>query len=174
MQQSVKYSVGGTKSPILLNDSMISQEQIAKLAEEALGEELFLVEIKVRSGNMIEIVIDSMNGVSIQQCIEVSRYVEGKLDRDVEDFELSVFSAGLGQPLKVYRQYEKNLGQDVEVSKPGEKPLKGKLKVVDQEGFDLEVTTKEKDEKKKKIDVIRIHRFNFSDNAEVKTIISFK
>lgn len=173
LRQSVKYSVGGN-SPILLIDNMISKEQIAKLAEEALGEELFIVEVKVRSGNIIEIVIDSMKGVSIQQCIDVSRYVEDKLDRDAEDFELSVFSAGLGQPLKVYRQYEKNLGQEVEVNPKGEKPMKGVLKNVDPEGFDLEVTTIEKDEKKKKIEVTRIHRFNFSDEVEVKTIISFK
>lgn len=154
---------------------MIKKEQIEKLTLEALSEEFFIVGISVSTGNAVDVVIDGDKGVNIQKCIDVSRHIEQGLNRDEEDFELSVYSAGLGQPFKVYRQYVKNIGNKVEVSVKNEKPLTGIIKNVDETGFDLEVKTKEKsEESKKKIEVINIYRIAFESNPDVRNIISFK
>jgi ribosome maturation factor RimP len=154
---------------------MISKEKIIQLVSEVLTEEYFIVDISVTSNNDIEILIDGDNGVTIQKCVDVSRYVESGLDRETEDFSLDVSSAGLGRPFKVFRQYKKNIGQKVEVVKKGEKPVAGLLCSVDEQGFDIEVTTKEKPEgEKKKIEVTRQHRYLFDDGAEVKIVITFK
>jgi len=152
---------------------MIKKEQIEKYTQEALSDEYFIVSIQVRKGNIIDVIIDGDNGVNIQKCIDVSRAVEGKLDRDIEDFELNVSSAGLGKPFKVHRQYKKNTGKEVEVTPANEKQVSGVIKSVDDDGFDLEVKTIEK-EKKKKIEVLKTLRFNFKDSPGVKNIISFK
>lgn len=154
---------------------MIKKETIEKLALEALTEEYFIVNISVKSGNVIEVVIDGDHGVNIQKCVDVSRKIENSLDRDTEDFELSVYSAGLGKPFKVLRQYLKNVGKEIEVIIQGEKPVSGVLKTVDELGFEIEVSELEKiDNKKKKVEVLKTLRFQFSDSPEVKNIISFK
>ncbi|MDA3816423.1 MAG: ribosome assembly cofactor RimP [Prolixibacteraceae bacterium] len=152
---------------------MIKKEKIEKYAMEALADEYFIVSIQVKKGNIIDVIIDGDNGVSIQKCIDVSRSVEKELDRDIEDFELNVSSAGLGKPFTVPRQYKKNIGKEVEVTPANDKQVSGVIKSVDNEGFDLEVKTIEK-EKKKKFEVIKTLRFNFADSPKVKNIISFK
>jgi len=76
---------------------------------------LFLVDIVVSRDNDIEVTIDSLNGVSIDNCTDISRLIESSLDRDEEDFSLTVTSAGLDQPLKVAKQYEKFTGKEVEI-----------------------------------------------------------
>ena len=154
---------------------MIQKNTIEKLALQALSEEFFIVSISIKTGNAIEVVIDGDNGVNIQKCVDVSRAIEGNLDRDAEDFELSVYSAGLGRPFKVHRQYRKNLGKEVEVIPVEGKPIVGILQNVDELGFDLSVTQLEKvDDKKKKEEVTRTFRFLFEEKPEVKNIISFK
>ena len=79
------------------------------------GTDLFLVEVKATPGNEVEVVIDSDTSVTIDRCVALSRAIEAAFDRDVEDFELSVLSAGIGQPLKLERQYRKAVGRPVEV-----------------------------------------------------------
>ena len=154
---------------------MITNEQIEKLVLEAIEEEFFLVAISIKKGNVIEVLLDGDNGISIQKCVEVSRHIEGSLDRELEDFELSVSSAGLGRAFKVYRQYVKNIGNEVEVNSKEGKPVKGTLTKVDEQGFEIEVKTKERlENKKKKVEVIQNFQFLFSDEPEVKNIISFK
>ncbi|HOO84580.1 MAG TPA: ribosome assembly cofactor RimP [Prolixibacteraceae bacterium] len=154
---------------------MISKEQIEALALNALTDEYFIVDISVKKGNVIEVTIDGDQGVSIQKCVDVSRSIESNLDREAEDFELSVSSAGLGKPFKVKRQYVKNIGNEVEVVSGEGKPLAGIIAAVDDEGFDLETKTKEKAaDSKKKVEVIRSHRFLFSSKPKVRNIISFK
>ena len=95
---------------------MITKEQVAPLCEEALADtDRFLVEVKVKPNNVIEVYIDSDTAVNIDHCAELSRYVNEKLDRDVEDYELSVLSWGLSGVLKMDRQLRKYVGKDVEV-----------------------------------------------------------
>ena len=79
------------------------------------GTDKFLVDLHVSKDNRINVSIDGDNGINIDDCIELSRYIESHLDRDVEDFELNVASAGLDTPLKLLRQYKKNVGRSLRV-----------------------------------------------------------
>jgi len=154
---------------------MIKKEIIEQLTADVLTGEFFLIQVTVKQGNVIEVIIDGDNGVSIQKCVDVSRYIEQHLDRESEDFELSVYSAGLGNPFKVYRQYEKNIGKEVDVKLGEEKPLSGTILSVDENGFDLETKVSIKDEAtRKKKEVKKVVRFNFTDQPEVKNSITFK
>ena len=94
---------------------MISKEQVATLCAETLANtDRFLVEVKVKPNNVIEVYVDSDTAVNIDHCAELSRYINEKLDRDVEDYELSVLSWGLSGAVKMDRQLQKYVGKDVE------------------------------------------------------------
>ncbi len=101
---------------------MIDKALIKELVEQHLvNSPHFLVDITIKSGNMIFVSIDGA-GVTIDDCVRLSRFIEGRLDRDREDFELSVSSAGLGQAFKVLDQYRINIGKEIEViTKDGNK-----------------------------------------------------
>ena len=95
---------------------MIDVALVRSLAEEALAsEKLFVVDVKVSAGNEITVIIDSDDEVNIDDLIEINRAIEAGLDRDAEDFELNVSSAGVGQPLVMLRQYKKLIDKDVEI-----------------------------------------------------------
>ena len=95
---------------------MILKDTIEEIIGSYLEENsLFLVDIVICDDNDIEVTIDSLKGVSIDECTGISRLIEGSLNRDEEDFSLTVTSAGLDQPLKVVKQYEKFTGKEVEV-----------------------------------------------------------
>jgi ribosome maturation factor RimP len=107
---------------------MISASHIQTLTEAFLeGSSGFLVDIRVSEGNAISILLDDDEGTSIEKCIALSRYLESELDRDAEDFSLDVSSPGLDQPLKLHRQYVKNLGRDVQLKISGAGKVEGKL-----------------------------------------------
>jgi ribosome maturation factor RimP len=153
---------------------MIHQEFIEKLVSEFLTDEFFIIEVSVKKGNVIEVIIDGDKGVTIQKCVDVSRHIEQNLDRDADDYELNVSSAGLGNPFKVYRQYVKNIGEKVEVKSGGENVI-GMIRSVDESGFILGAKISVKEEgKKKKVDVVKDIRFDFIDQPEVKNSITFK
>lgn len=95
---------------------MIDTAQIEAIANDALKEgKLFLVSVTATPTNEIEVVIDSDDSVDIDDCVALSQTIESQLDREAEDFELTVTSAGVGQPLKLLRQYRKLIGSPVEV-----------------------------------------------------------
>jgi ribosome maturation factor RimP len=95
---------------------MISEKIVRKIIEAELkGSENFLVEVLVRSGNRIHVFIDSDKEVIVDDCVRLSRHLEGKFDRDDEDFDLMVSSAGLDQPFKQIRQYHKYLNRRIEI-----------------------------------------------------------
>ena len=153
---------------------MIDKAHIAELVNEKLADDQFLVDVTVSSSNVIHIMVDSDNGISINQIVEISRYVEGKLDRDTEDFELSVFSAGLSEPFRLVRQYRKNVGTEIEVVLSNGQKMAGVLQKADDQGIDLEVTTKEKIEGSKKKELVtRVHQFGYAEIKEAKTILKF-
>lgn len=102
---------------------------------EAKG--LFLVDLKVSKDNVIEIFVDAPEGVNIQTCIEVSREMEARFDRDKEDFELTVASAGIGYPFKVEEQYRKNLNKTVEVKFKDQTRCTGVLLAFDRDRITL-------------------------------------
>ncbi len=117
--------------PSLLYQSQnkeMKTEEIKHLIEPVLTEHhLFLVELKISKDNVIEVFVDALEGVNIQTCIAVSREIESSLNRDEEDFELTVSSAGLGYPFKVEQQYQKNLGKSVEIKLNDHTKLNGIL-----------------------------------------------
>lgn len=95
---------------------MLTPEQIREIAEKQLeGTDLFVIGVKISPANEIELLIDSDTSVSIDRCVTVSRAVEAALEEVTDDFALMVASAGIGQPLKVFRQYKKLIGKPVEV-----------------------------------------------------------
>ncbi len=154
---------------------MITKDQIQYLIAEKIEEDnCFIVDIKVTSGNKINVQIDSMEGVNIDYCIQISRLIEGNLDREVEDFELEVSTPGLGQPLKVLPQFIKNKGREVEVILFEGAPFKGILTEVSEETITVEEEKKVKIEGKKKKELkIFSHTHKFDEVKSLKVIISF-
>lgn len=95
---------------------MIDVTRVREIAETQMeGTDLFVIEVRVSPANEIVVTVDSDTQVGIDRCVELSRSIEGALDREQEDFELTVMSAGIGQPLKMLRQYRKLIGRPVEV-----------------------------------------------------------
>ena len=153
---------------------MIDKVKIAELVNEKLTDDQFLVDVTVSSSNVIDIMVDSDTGISINQIVEISRFVESNLDREVEDFELSVFSAGLSEPLSLVRQYKKNLGTEIDVLLTSGQKLTGILIKADDHGIDLEVTTKEKSEGSKKKELVtRVHSLGYPEIKEAKKVLKF-
>lgn len=128
---------------------MIEKEAISKLVEEAIQDsDLFLVEVKVKPANVIEVYVDADSAVNIDQCVQISRFVESKLDRDAEDFELSVFSWGLGGALKLDRQLQKYVGKDVEVKTKELGKFQGKLVSYNEDNVEIAPAPKKISKKK--------------------------
>lgn len=148
---------------------MITRDQIRKLAEEKLeGTDRFLVEVLVKPGNRIMVFIDSDSHVSIDHCVELSRFIEKQLDRETDDFELNVSSSGLDQPYKLSRQYIKNIGREVSVTDNEGNKVNGVLKNADENGFEVLETKKVKKEITEKRYI-----FKYSEVKETKEIIKF-
>jgi ribosome maturation factor RimP len=153
---------------------MIDKNKIAALVNEKLGDDQFLVDVTVSATNVINIMVDSDSNISINQIVDISRFVESNLDREAEDFELSVFSAGLSEPFRLVRQYRKNLGTEIDVLLVGGQKLSGVLTTADEQGISLEVTTKEKIEGSKKKELVtRVHNFGYQEIKEAKKILKF-
>ena len=153
---------------------MIDKVKIAELVNEKLTDDQFLVEVTVSSSNVIHVMVDSDTGISINQIVEISRFIESNLDREVEDFELSVFSAGLSEPLSLVRQYKKNIGTEIDVLLTSGQKLTGILIKADDQGIDLEVTTKEKLEGSKKKELVtRVHSLGYPEIKEAKKVLKF-
>ena len=155
---------------------MISKQQIEKLVEEKITDtEYFIVDISVSSSNQIRVEIDGDHGVKIQDCVAISRHIENTFDREEEDFELTVSSAGMDQPFKILRQYQRYVGREVELKTTGGEKLKGILKAADEREVSLEIAKKEKVEgKKKKQLIVNQHQIPMDEVKETKVVISFK
>lgn len=154
---------------------MIEKRRIQQLVDDFIAKEkgFFLVSLKVGGGNQIEVRVDSFEGIKIGDCVRLSRHIEGSLDREEEDFSLQVASAGLGEPFKVFQQYEKNIGRKVDVKlKGGEKILGKMLSAIADEGIVLETKNREKIGKKKQV-VVKEHKLAFEQIDQTKIVISF-
>ena len=128
---------------------MINKEQVVTLCEEALANtDRFLGEVKVKPNNVIEVYVDSDTAVNIDHCAELSRFLNEKMDRDVEDYELSVLSWGLSGVLKMDRQLQKYVGKDVEVKTKETGKMQGKLVSFDAEKVEFAPTPKKTSKKK--------------------------
>ncbi|MDO5665207.1 MAG: ribosome assembly cofactor RimP [Bacteroidia bacterium] len=154
---------------------MIEKNEIKTLVEEFLKKSPdYLVDVIIATGNTITVEIDNDNGVNIDDCVELSRYLESKLDRDAEDFELTVTSAGLTSPFKTHRQYKKYEGKEVEVlTKKGEK-VKGVLKSSNDNNFTIEVSKMVKPEgAKRKTEIKEEQTYNYDEIKYTKYLIRF-
>ncbi|MCC7452997.1 MAG: ribosome assembly cofactor RimP [Crocinitomix sp.] len=158
---------------------MIDKKTILKLAEERIEElnsGIYIVELKIASGNQIFLELDKEVGsIAIEDCMSVSRNIEHNLDREIEDFSLEVSSAGLDQPLRALKQFKKNIGREVKVvtSQNGQK-FQGILKAADEEQISVEVKEKRNVEgRKSKVWITEELPFKYNDVKEVKLIISF-
>ena len=124
---------------------MIEKKTVSQIVEEWLeGKDYFLVEVTVSPDDKIVVEIDHAEGVWIEDCVELSRFIESKLNREEEDYELEVGSAGIGQPFKVLQQYYNHVGSDVEVLTKDGRKLTGVLKDADEEKFVVAVQKKVK------------------------------
>ena len=150
--------------------------QITNLVQEAIKEnpELFLIELSFLEGNKIFVEIDGDKGVPLNECIRVSRGVEHNLDREVEDFSLEVTSPDVAHPLKVKRQYKKNIGRILQVKLIDNSNVEGTLKVVEEDCIELEWKAREpKPIGKGKITVVKNATIPFSNIVEAKVKIIF-
>lgn len=150
-------------------------EEIKQITEQILEtKSLFLVDLTVSKDNVIEIFIDAQAGVCIQTCMEVSREIEQHFDRETEDFELTVASAGIGYPFKVEGQYQKNVGKSVEVKLNDNTKLTGILKSFTPETVTLEYEEKRTVEGKKKKESVKTEKtIDRNEIKQIKDLVTF-
>ena len=155
---------------------MIDKNAVKQLVDTWLeGKDYFLTDLTISTDDRIVVEIDHKDGVWIEDCVALSRFIEDGLNRDEEDFELEVGSAGIGQPFKVHKQYEIHQGDTVEVLTAEGKKLIGTLADVQPELFTVTVTEKVKEEgKKRPVMKERDVRLNFADVKWTKYYIDFK
>lgn len=155
---------------------MILKDSVVQIVKSYLAKtDYYLVDVKVSIDNRISVEIDRFEGVSIDFCSELSKAIEKKLDRNVEDYELEVSSAGLTAPFKVLKQYEKNIGNEVEVVTRDGKKLVGVLVDFSEENIILEQEKQVKPEgAKRKITVKEENTIPFENIKTTKYIIRFK
>jgi ribosome maturation factor RimP len=150
---------------------MIEKNKIENLVKEFInGTGIFLVAVRTSSANRITLLVDTMKGITIDECVSVHRHIESKLDRDIEDFELQVSSPGLDMPFGVIEQYYKNEGRKIEVINTDGERFSGILKNVTSGGFELETEVREKGRMKE----IREVSFNFDQVKAAKAILTIK
>jgi len=146
------------------------------LLDNALEEnkELFLIELKFLADNKIYVEVDGDHGVSLKECIRISRAIEHNLDREEEDFSLEVTSPDVANPLKVKRQYIKNMNRVLDVKLRDNSKVQGELKSVNENDIELEWKAREpKPIGKGKVTVIKNELIQFDDILEAKVKIIF-
>lgn len=151
------------------------QDKVENLLKEAFQENnsLFLIDLDITKDNKILVVIDGDKGVSVEDCIAVSRKIEHNLDRDEEDFSLEVSSAGVSQPLQLERQYRKNLGRKLQVTTNNEK-IEATLTEANQDGITLNWKTREpKPVGKGKRTVKKEAVLTYDEIVDAKVMITF-
>lgn len=152
------------------------KEKVHQLVQEALDENpaLFLINLDIQGANEIKVTIDGDAGVSVQDCIAVSRKVEHNLDREEEDFSLEVMSVGATTPLELPRQYKKNVGRTLEVKTLQGETIEGQLETTTEDGVTLAWKAREpKPVGKGKVTVQKTATVPFKDIVKAKVVIKF-
>ena len=154
---------------------MIEKQTVKALVDQWLeGKSYFLTDLVIDDNDRIVVEIDHKEGVWIDDCVELSRFIEANLDREVEDYELEVGSAGIGQPFKVRQQYLNSVGNEVEVLTATGTKLKGVLKAVEDDTFVVTVQQKVKPEGAKRPKMVDEDiTLAYTDAKEVKAVIKF-
>ncbi len=151
------------------NITNIVNNSIQKLNDEFPEKGVYLVEINISNDNKISVHVDSFKGISVDECVFISKSTENELDREENDFSLIVSSAGLDQPFKVQKQYEKSIGKQVKIKIQDRNEFKAVILSVDRKGIEVEETKK----KKKEIIKTKIY-LDFNIIKTVKPVITFK
>jgi ribosome maturation factor RimP len=154
---------------------VINKETINTICNAHLaGTSVYVTAIRISSDNKINVFLDGDEGVTIKDCVTLSRAIEGELNRDKEDFSLDVSSHGAATPLAFPRQYKRHIGRELEIVKTDSSKMEGKLLSSDEEGIDLEVSSREnKTLGKGKTTVIRQYRIPFSEMKETKIKLKY-
>lgn len=155
---------------------MIEKKTVCQIVNEWLeGKDYFLVEVTISPDDRILVEIDHKEGVWIEDCVELSRYIESKLNREEEDYELEVGSAGIGQPFKVLQQYINYIGSEVEILTRAGRKLSGVLKAANEQQFTVTVQKKVKEEGAKRPKLVDEDlTFTYEEIKYTKYLISFK
>ena len=152
---------------------MIIKEAIRKVAEPKIKEmDGFIVDLKVNAANVITLFFDRNDGVQLDHCLAISRHIESHFDRDIEDYELTVCSAGLDKPFMVDQQYYKNIGREVGVLLTSGKRKKGIILSYEDNILTLKVTKKKKGSQK--VNIIEKVVIPKAEIKETKLKINFK
>ena len=154
---------------------MIDKKELQSFIEGRLeGTDYYIVDLEVTPENVIRVELDSDSGVDIDECVKLSREIEEKFDRDMEDYELEVGSAGITSPLKLPRQYKRYLGQEVEVLTSDGRKLTGILRDAGPESFVIErdVKVKKEGEKRPVIEKEAL-TFAYGDVKHTKYLLKF-
>ena len=149
---------------------------IDAINDEIVARGCFIVDISVSKDNDIILTVEKEEGtIDLDDCVSLSRYFETKFDREAEDYSLTVSSAGLDQPFKVYRQFLKAVGTKVEVLLKGGKKMVAVLEAADEESVTLKYVAKEAVEGKKKKELVEhVDRFTMDQVNSVRPYIEFK
>ena len=155
---------------------MIDNKTVKTLVEEWLKDnDYFLVDVNMTPDDRIIVEIDHADGVWIEDCADLSRFLQEKLGEQLDDYELEVGSAGIGQPFKVAEQYKNNIGKEVEVLDKQGKKIQGLLKSVDGDTFVVTVKEKQKVEGKKRPVLVDVdHQYDMNNIKYTKYLLSFK
>ncbi|MBT3244227.1 MAG: ribosome assembly cofactor RimP [Bacteroidetes bacterium] len=154
---------------------MIDSKKIEEIiSEQVTGSDIFIVDIQVKPGNLIQVFLDHPEGITIEACVEYSRLIESNLDREKEDFELRVSSPGLNQSFKVIEQYYKNIGRSIKVVTIEGDKLRGVLTTVNKTGVEMDTEHKvnNPEGKKKKIE-IQSRQLDYTDIKSAIVNIEF-
>ena len=152
------------------------KDKVRQLLQEALDENpaLFLINLDIKGDNEIKVTIDGDQGVTVQDCIAVSRKVEHNLDREEEDFALEVMSVGATTPLELPRQYKKNVGRTLEVKTTKGDKIQGLLETATDNEVSLAWKAREpKPVGKGKVTVQKAVTIPYTDIEQAKVVIKF-
>ncbi|MFN3757018.1 MAG: ribosome assembly cofactor RimP [Flavobacterium sp.] len=149
--------------------------KVAQLLNEALEqrENLFLIQLDISDSYKISVTLDGDQGVTLQDCIDVSRAIEHNLDKEEFDFSLDVSSAGVSSPLILKRQYKKNIGRKLKIKTQND-TFEGELIATDDEEVTIEWKSREpKSTGKGKTTVVKTQKINYSDIKEAFVVLTF-
>lgn len=151
---------------------MIIKEDILNFCKTTLSESQFVVEINILRGNEIFVVIDDFNGLSIEECQRISKLIESNLDRETEDFSLEVGSPGLSNPFRVFEQYQKHIGKEVEVLLTDGEKITGTLTYASTDEIMVSFTYTAKMANKKQ-EISEISKIKTRDIKSTRSVILF-
>ena len=165
--------IGGDKESPLFILNLLKEKVEQLIAEAVEGTDIFLVRLTVSSSNDINVLLDSDAGLTLLDCRSISRSIESSLDREDEDFSITVSPSGVGEPL-ILRQYKKNIGRKVRVTLVDGEVIEAKMVVADDKGVELEWKSREKKPTGKgKVTVLNNRLLDYQSIKQTIVLITF-